>query len=511
MGPLFGLSYGWLLVLGGALVLAILLFVAISQRRKKASAAAQVKATPTPKHGAAKHPTKGGKAARYAQLKQAAEAAPAYPPSGPQNAYASAMPQGAPQLPPMPLPQANYAAPQAPPTLPSVPAPRVHSVPIEHIIPGADPLQAMIIEILNGWGELTQEDTNRLTVFRADRIMAAIASAEIPKDLKANEHARARLSQLRRWAAGLEHSAARREAAAQTAQHEYAGIAAVVAPAPAPFSPAPPAMPFFGEQAAPAAAFAAVATPLVAPAGPSALAASAPQYLNSGPGAMLGQRALQEATQTPMPPAAAPARPAAPAPAPIEVVPIAAPAPMPVEAAPAAPREPWQTEMAEANRSTEAAIAAAAAAFWARPELGGQVPDAVQAVPQTPPLAPPIPQPVQGSPIGAAQPALQNPGFFPLGQDLPALAVPTPNIQAPAVAPAAAPTQRSPFSGPASDDFLQGLAGRVTTAEDLLALPPAEQPGMLAFLKPSELARVIQSTPDPELKRSVIDTLGEHR
>jgi len=54
---------------------------------------------------------------------------------------------------------------------------------------------------------------------------------------------------------------------------------------------------------------------------------------------------------------------------------------------------------------------------------------------------------------------------------------------------------------------MNDLGNKVSTAEALLALPPAEQPGLLAFLKPSELAKVLQGTMDMNLKKAVIDTL----
>jgi HEAT repeat protein len=81
--------------------------------------------------------------------------------------------------------------------------------------------------------------------------------------------------------------------------------------------------------------------------------------------------------------------------------------------------------------------------------------------------------------------------------------VSTPVVQAPSVAPA----QPAPLPGSDSDTFLQDLANRVSSAEALLALPPSEQPGLLAFLRPSELAKVLKTTSDPELKLAVIETL----
>ena len=57
------------------------------------------------------------------------------------------------------------------------------------------------------------------------------------------------------------------------------------------------------------------------------------------------------------------------------------------------------------------------------------------------------------------------------------------------------------------DDSLSSLHVRVRTAEELMALPPGERADMLAFMEPSELARVIEKSDDRALKKSVIDAL----
>jgi len=71
-------------------------------------------------------------------------------------------------------------------------------------MPQFDPLQATVLDILQGWGELTPEDTNRLDVFRPERVIAAVAAAEVPKELKNSEYAHTRLAQLRRYVASIE-------------------------------------------------------------------------------------------------------------------------------------------------------------------------------------------------------------------------------------------------------------------------------------------------------------------
>ncbi len=66
-----------------------------------------------------------------------------------------------------------------------------------------DPVGAVITDLLQGWGDITTEDTNRLRIFRADRVASALAAAELPKNLKNSEQARARLGQLRHYALSL--------------------------------------------------------------------------------------------------------------------------------------------------------------------------------------------------------------------------------------------------------------------------------------------------------------------
>ena len=494
--PLFGVSWGMYAVIIVGLVL-ILALVVVSRRRKQAATSAKLKTKPTPKSAAAKRAVK------------------ATPP----------LTQTTP-------PAMSSAPSEMPPALPIAPAPLVHAVPIEAILPGADPLQAVIAEMLHGWGDLTQEDTNRLLVFRTDRVLASVAVAEIPKELKTNEYARARLAQLRRWASGLEKGEARPAQAVQTPQSEYAGISPMTqaAPAPqaplqqAPPTPATPATPAMAAAAAAATAAAMAAAPAV-PAPP--VPAPAAPFFSPAPPMPASAADTSSWLQSPTQAEAAPL-----APAPVEPAPIAAPAPVAAAPAPMAapfaplppatpapvaqpvtaePRvvgaaTPWQSNVDDAARSTEAAIAAAAAAFWARPELSGTPVDAVSPSPPTPPLAPPMPQyaPAQPAP---AQPAAEITDTFALGQELPTLTVSAPVVQAPSFAPLQPTAQPAPRPGSASDTFLQDLGSRVSTAEALLAVPPSEQPGLLAFLKPSELAKVMQATSDTELKLAVIDTL----
>ncbi len=95
----------------------------------------------------------------------------------------------------------------------------------------------------------------------------------------------------------------------------------------------------------------------------------------------------------------------------------------------------------------------------------------------------------------------------PLGQELPVLTVATPVVDLPGTV-SPAPAVRPTFGASDSDAFMRDLAGGVTSAQDLLALPREEQPGLLAFLKPLELAKVLQTSGDSQLKMAVIDTLA---
>ncbi len=359
MPELFGVSWGMYAVLGGLVVILILLIVmSRSQRRKKAGDSPKPVKEPKAKKSAEKKPHGADKRARYADLQQ--RAAMEEPDSGfAQSPYAAQAPGMAAAAPlaaagvaaaaPLNAPQ---AAPQAAapigtvPTgtvpqqvVPAAPAPRMESIPMEQFIPGSDPLQTVFLDILSGWGDITQDDTNRLTVFRPERVLALIATAELPKELKSNDQARARLSQLRRWGSGLEQSMKAAQAQAQlAAQQEYAGMAAPPAQAappapqpaaPQPFAPQPAAPQPFAPQPA--------AAPMQAPApqaGPPPMATSAAPGV--GTGALAGAAVLGGVAA-----AAAPnedrssfyGSPAAGAPG----APLVSPAAQPVEVAPAQP------------------------------------------------------------------------------------------------------------------------------------------------------------------------------
>jgi hypothetical protein len=88
----------------------------------------------------------------------------------------------------------------------------------------ADPLRAVIVDILQGWGELTAEDTKRLEVFRPDKVRAAVETVELPKEAKTGKYAQTRLAQLRHYAADLEVKTKKLEAEAAAVPPEPAPV-----------------------------------------------------------------------------------------------------------------------------------------------------------------------------------------------------------------------------------------------------------------------------------------------
>jgi len=87
---------------------------------------------------------------------------------------------------------------------PKAPAPSPYANLSRGDLPATDPLRSVLNSVLQGWGDLTTEDTNRLKLFRTDKVLDAIAAIELPKDLKNSEHARSRLNQLRHYANSLQ-------------------------------------------------------------------------------------------------------------------------------------------------------------------------------------------------------------------------------------------------------------------------------------------------------------------
>ena len=86
----------------------------------------------------------------------------------------------------------------------------------------ADPVTTVVADLLQGWGDITPEDTNRLRIFRADKVAAAIAATEVPKNLKNSEQVRARLNHLRHYASSLQQAPATGQVVPPEFQEEIA-------------------------------------------------------------------------------------------------------------------------------------------------------------------------------------------------------------------------------------------------------------------------------------------------
>ena len=113
----------------------------------------------------------------------------------------------------------------------AVPAAVRHEVPRADMAPHTDPLHAVIVDILQGWGDITADDTKRLALFRPEKVFAAAQAMETPKELKSNQHARGRLTQLRQYAANRVEQARAQQAASAAAEASAAESEVPAAPA----------------------------------------------------------------------------------------------------------------------------------------------------------------------------------------------------------------------------------------------------------------------------------------
>ena len=334
-------------------------------------------------------------------------------------------------------------------------------------VAGNDPLNAALLDILGGWGDLSPEDLKRLELFRPERLAAAVAAIQLPKS-KSGE-AKARLGQLRQHSADLE----RRSATAQAASVPQA------VPAPAAAAAMAPAATW--KVGAPEAAT--VATP------PIADRAAPPAFSSMGATAGLAAAVALGAARRTTP-------------------------------------ESYDKSSAQSSAETEpqtAAVVAGAAAvtrpssvnelasFWADPrplwETDAQV--SLQELPA------PTYEEVEIKPSGNGDDAERKEVYPPL------TAVPAADEAQTGALQASEPQASEPHTYPPltsvdtffwddpPTDSLSRLSVKVETAEQLLALPPQERVDMTAFLGPSELAATFRATSDPELKKAVIDTL-EH-
>ena len=372
-----------------------------------------------------------------------------------------------------------------------------------------DPLNLALVDILAGWGDLSAEDTKRLELFRAEKVVEAIAAMELPRS-KSGDYARTRLTQLRQYSADLE----RRSRPLQVVSPESefamplsAGAAATKAP---------------GVEAtgaalvAPIVAASVVTTPLErkmslerdtygggtilpfapVPAGDAreagdqvaATAANATiiDFYGSPIDTVMEEPVMEE--------------PAAEAPA-AEEPDSANPELEPYEALPSyeALVSYEGLESYEAPLSYEAPVYYESAVSYqpSAVEETEQPPVDAVAAAKLPQYDPDDPESFWAEPQPAWEPANE-----------PSEIATEPAELLTAAAGAAAGAGDSLWDEPPAD-ALSRLSVKVETAEQLLALPREERIDMTAFLEPSELTATFRATEDPELKKAVIDTL-EH-
>ncbi|MBN1320245.1 MAG: hypothetical protein JXA87_05300 [Thermoleophilia bacterium] len=372
-------------------------------------------------------------------------------------------------------------------------------------LPAADPLKSVLNSVLQGWGDLTAEDTNRLKVFRADKVMAAIAAIELPKDLKNSEHARSRFNQLRHYANSLQQ--VKRTPAEPLA--EFAGIGL----GPVASEQAPSTGPTAGTGAVAAEAAEVIDSTETAGTAEVAEAIEAPE-VESGEDYVEDETAgegrasdsswgVTSSGKELWGTAAAAAIWGAPPDTPEDDQPEGSTTPgtesKPVEIAwePGSDEKPAEQPSSSAWGNTETTVAAAAAAFWAATEAPAETPAV-----ETPPVpeTPPMPE----TPVAAPQTAeLREQVELPVMEEM------VVEEELPVVEEMTGFEEVSGFEE-AAGGAAAGSAGIMANAEDLLALSTDEQLAKLGALDPDELEKVFRASHDTRLKKSIIDTL-EHK
>ena len=427
-----------------------------------------------------------------------------------------------------------------------------------------DPLQSVLTSVLQGWGDLTTEDTNRLDIFRREKVVAAINAVELPKDLKANEYARTRLTQLKRYAAALEKG--EKPPIPEPELEEFVAIGATAqaaaAAAAAGETPAAGAAPETAPETAAAPTTEPEATPTAEPepGSDSAPSPRRPSWYGSadettaetGMDDIFGEAIAESTTAAD---AAATDAAAGVAAEPLEITEEVLDAEPAVEATPAG--LDWDDEPPQVAEGVLEEEEAAGYAWDARideveEELieeepaefawDSEPPAGVVEAPEAPAFAE---APAEASADAPETPAVAEAPHAPSNtEDAIATAAAAfwaapeaSTLEQAAVEKATPPAEVPPaFEGfpeveeaalleempqveelPEVEEVYEevvasaasGASARVESAADLLALPAVEQAGKLAFLEPEELNKVFQTTGDKSLKKSVIDTL-EH-
>ncbi|NLV71403.1 MAG: HEAT repeat domain-containing protein [Actinobacteria bacterium] len=338
-----------------------------------------------------------------------------------------------------------------------------------------DPIVGAIGGILQGWGDLTPEDTNRLRIYKPEKVAAAIKATELPKDLRNSDHAVARLNQLRHYASSI-HSglSANHEAKVDavgdtqvTLPHTPADIDAETADALSTDAGAPAESPATAEQ----------------------LLSDAEEFGVSSSLAHLGSESAVFAED-------------------------AAPHESTAETTPPTPHTVADSDLddtAETPQTPESlwGSSSVTASESAALEVGLSPEDSA------------LDHDLTGAETRVDEGSLETVVSFDdqleVVEDTAAEEdalildelVLTDNETTESADASHEAVEADEPEEAADDDFFAGLGATVTTAEDLMALPMDEQAGMLAFLRAAELRKVFGQTTDRDLKRSIIDTLGD--
>ena len=195
MPELFGNAYMLPAII---VVVVLLLLLVIIKRRDRSSSPAAARSS----RQTTKAPPKPADMRRPTPVTRAAAAPAALTPAAAPAAVTSA--EAPPAEAATASPRPTTAAPAATPAVPAE-APAVTSLAGLRGTSASlnDPLRAVIMDILQGWGDLTPEDTKRITVFRPEKILEATEKIALPKDHTNAEHARLRLNRIRQHATNL--------------------------------------------------------------------------------------------------------------------------------------------------------------------------------------------------------------------------------------------------------------------------------------------------------------------
>ncbi len=468
MPELFGNAY----VLPAVIVVVLLLVLLLVLMMRKRRGAGPTEARPMERVGSP--PAEPISAPRLTPMAGPAAAAGLTPPASSEPQLGSALSQAT-ETPatPLVLPSQSSAAAPQPAIASSGPAPIAPvtraSRPPERAALDDDPLRTVILDIVHGWGDLTSEDTNRLNLFRADKVLAAAEAIDLPKEDAGGGYARTRLLQIRRYAADkqLEQKPADTMPAAGPAEPEptLETEAAEISPEEigASETTAGETTP---EEAKPEGSM--PSWELSQPSGNLAGAglATAAFAATAQTGDIKDRQSLEKALGEGEGEWVEPAAPI--------VIPPWPEEPQSVEPTTSSP---WSEERQSAEP--------AASSPWSEEPTGRDISE------------PPVLEEVQ---VGLDEETpLVAPAVAEMG--ITAAAAET------GIAEESAPIEDITAQFQAPEDSLSSLHVRVKTAEELMALPPGDQADMLAFLEPSELARVVEASDDRRLKKGVIDVL----